>query len=165
MALAEHGRGVAVQLQRQGDGRFGVGPQRVLARRRGGGLGDVAHADGMVIAAGHQGLARRRTERRGVKAIVLETAGGQFVERRRLARPAKGARRAKADIVQQDDQHVGRTLRRSQRFDRRKLGIRILGIVRGQPRFGYIRDGQLGSQMFVRLVGHGQSPKLCEVNK
>ena len=52
VAFAELRGRVAVQLQGPSNRRGAVGQDRVVARRAGGDLGDAAHADGMVVAAG-----------------------------------------------------------------------------------------------------------------
>ena len=50
---------------------------------------------------------RGRAERRRVKPVVLQPSAASFSKRRRVARPAEGAGRAEAHVVEQDDQHVG----------------------------------------------------------
>ena len=91
VALAELGRGVAVQLQRLGQRGRGVGPDRVVPGRRGGDLGDPAHPDRVVVAAGEQRLPGRRAQRGGVEPGVLQAGGGQALGRRRADGPAEGA--------------------------------------------------------------------------
>ena len=82
------------------------GRHRALPGRRRRRLGDAAHAGRVVVAAGQQRLAGRRAQRRGVEAVVPQTAGGEALGGRRVARPAERARRAEADVVEQDHQHV-----------------------------------------------------------
>ena len=72
VALAELRGGVAVQLQGQRQRRLGVRPQRAVARGRGGGLGDAAHADRVVVAPGEQRLPGRRAQGGGVEPVVLQ---------------------------------------------------------------------------------------------
>ena len=108
VALAELRRAVAVELEDLGQRRGRVRPDRVVARRGGGELGDVAHADRVVVAAGEQRRAGRRAQRRGVEAVVLQPAGGEALEVRRVARAAERAGGAEADVVDQDDQDVRR---------------------------------------------------------
>ena len=133
VALAELGRRVAVQLQCLGQRRAGIGPHRGVARRRGGHFRDAAHARTMVVAAGQQRLSGGRTQRSGVKAVVLEPIGRQALGRGRVDRATEGRRGAKAAVVDEDDEHVGGALGRPQRHDRRILRIRVLGIVGRQP--------------------------------
>ena len=153
MALAELGRRIAVELQRQRQRRLGVRQHRGVAGCRGRGLGDAAHADRMMVAAGQQRLPRRRAQRRGVEPGVLQPARGQLLEVGRLARPAEGAAGAEADVVDQDDQHVGRALGRPHIPDRRIAGVRILRVIGRQADMrdiGNRKDspGNLG-------IGHG----------
>ena len=119
VALAELRRRVAVELQRLSQRCRRVRAQRVVARRRGGDLGDPAHADRVVVAPGQQRLARRRAQRRGVEAVVAQPGARQALEGRCLARAAEGRRGAEAGVVEQDHEHVGRARRRPQRLDRR----------------------------------------------
>ena len=112
VALAELRRRVAVELEGQRERRLGVRQDRAVARCGGRDFGDAAHADRVMVAAGEQRLPRRRAQRGGVEARVLQPARGELLEVGRLARPAEGAGRAEADVVDEDDQHVGRALRR-----------------------------------------------------
>ena len=133
VALAELGRGVAVELQRLRQRRHGVGKHRAVARRTGGDLGDAAHAGGVMVAPGQERLARRRAEGGGVEAVVLQAARCQLLRGRRLAGAAEGARGAEPGVVDQDDQDVGRALGRAQLLDGRELGVRVLRVVSDQP--------------------------------
>ena len=137
VALAELSGRVTIELQRQRQRRLGVRQHRGVARCRGGGLGDVAHADRMMVAAGEQSLPRRRAQRRGVQPRVLQPPGGELLEVRRLTRSTEGAAGAKAHVVDQDDEHVRRGLWRPNILDRRIAGVRILRVVGGQP---HMRD-------------------------
>ncbi len=85
----------------------------------------------MVVAPREQRLPSRRAERRGVEAIVFQANRCELVKIGCLARPAKSTRRRKADVVEQHDQYVRRASRWAQRHDRRKLGVRIFGVVGG----------------------------------
>ena len=110
VALAELRRRVAVQLQGLRQRRTRVGADRVVAGRRRRELGDDAHPDRVVVAAGQQGGPRRRAERRRVEAVVLQavrrpaarpsasrtarrTRSRRRSRRRRAERPARSARR------------------------------------------------------------------------
>ncbi len=86
VALAELRGAVAVELQDLGQRGGGVRPDRVVARRRRRQLGDVAHPDRVVVAAGQQRRAGRRAQRRRVEAGVLQPVGGESLEVRRAAR-------------------------------------------------------------------------------
>ena len=92
----------------------------------------------MVIAPGQQGLSGWRTKGGGVKTIVFQTDRRQFFRARRLAGPAERARRAEPGVVNQDDQDVGRALRRTELLNGREFAVRIFRIVSNQA-------GSLGS--------------------
>ena len=64
-----------------------------------------------------------------MEAIELQAVVCQPLGRRGVDGTAKGAARAKSDIVKQDDQHVWRAFRGSYIPDRRELGFRILGVI------------------------------------
>jgi hypothetical protein len=68
-----------------------------------------------------------------VEADVLQAARRQPFSGWRLARAAKGARGAKAGVVEEDNQHVGRALGRAQLLDWREFGVRILRVIGDQP--------------------------------
>src|SRR6478672_13763894 len=84
--------------------------------------------------------------RGGVEAAVLQAVPGQPLGGRRRAWAAERARGGEADVVEQDDEHVGGARRRPQRLDRRERRVRVLGI-----------EGQLA---FVRLVRDRQDVAL-----
>ena len=149
VALAELRGGVAIQLQRPRQRRHRVGQHRAVARRTGGNLGDAAHANGMVVAAGQQRLARGRAQRGGVEASEFQPARCQFLRGRCLAGPAKGAGRAEADVVDQDDQDVGSTLGWSQSLDWRELRGRILRIEGDQAFSARVRHRQMRPMLLV----------------
>ena len=153
VALAELRGRVAVQLQRLGERRARVRADRVVARRRGRDLGDAAHADRVVVPSGQQRLARRRAQRRRMEAVVLEAVGGEPLGGRRVDRAAEGARRGEADVVEQHDEHVRRTLGRAQRLDRRERRRGILRVVRGQPDRRPVGDRQDVTAQ-LRAFGH-----------
>ncbi len=108
VALAELRRRIAVQQQRLRQRRARIGANRVVAGRRGGELRDDPHSHRVVVAPAQQGSPRRRAQRRRVEAVVLQAVPGQPLSRRRRARPAERARGGEADVVEQDDKHVGR---------------------------------------------------------
>ena len=91
VTFAELGRVVAVLPQdlRQRDG--GVRPGGAVARRGRGGLGDVPHADLVVVAAAEQGRPGGGAERGGVEARVLQ-AGRRQPLGGRVCAPARRTR-------------------------------------------------------------------------
>ncbi len=152
VALPELRRRVAVQLERLGQRRRRLRPDRAVAGSGGRDLRDSAHADGVVIAAREQGLPRRGAERRRVEPVVLEPVCGQPFEGRSVARAAECARGAEARVVEQHDEDVRRALRRPERLDRRKVGVRILGVEGGQTDVVPVGNRQDGA---LRLCGLG----------
>ena len=132
VALAELRGRVPVQLQDLGERRLVEGAHAVVAGRGGRHLGDGAHSDGVVVAAGQQRGARRRAERGGVKAGVLEAGPRESFRVRREARSAERAGGAEPDVVEQDDEDVGRAGGRAQPADGRVVGRRILGVEGGE---------------------------------
>ena len=154
VALPELRGRVAVQLQRLGERREGVRPDRVVARRRGRDLRDPAHADRVVVAACEERLAGRRAERGRVEAVVLEAVRREALGCRRRDRPAERARRREADVVEQDNEHVGRALRRPERLDRRERGRRILRVIGDEPRSRPVGDRQNLTLHRVLLGSH-----------
>ena len=112
MALAELRSRVAVQLQRLGERRAHVRPDRVVSGRRRRDLRDPAHAHRVMVSSCEQRLTSRRAERGRVEAVVLEAVGGEPLGNRCVDRAAEGARRGEADVVEQDHEHVWRALGR-----------------------------------------------------
>src|SRR5271166_3204507 len=103
----------------------------------------------MVVAPGEQRLARRRAQRRGMEAAVLEPALRQPLGCRRVDGAAEGARGGKACVVDEDDQNIGRALWRTQRLDRRELGIWVLCVIGRDADVLPVRNGQnLALQVF-----------------
>ena len=90
VALAELRRRVAVEFQCPRQRRHRVRQHGAVSRRPGGDLGDAAHAHGVMVAPGQQGLARRRTQRGGMEAVIFQAARREFFRVRRLARAAEG---------------------------------------------------------------------------
>ena len=160
VALAELRRIIAVELQRLGQRRHGVGQHRAVARRAGGGLGDATHAAGMVVAAGQQRLPRRRAERGGVEAVVLQAARRQLLRGRRLAGAAEGAGRTESGVIDQDDQDIGRPLGRAQLLDGRKLTVRVLRVVSDERGPLGVRHRQMGT-VFLVLRAHNSLLSFC----
>jgi hypothetical protein len=142
MALPELRRRIAVQLEDFCERCTRVRAHRVVAWRRRRDLGDAAHADRVVVAAREHGRAGRRAERRGVEAVVLQAACGEPFGGRCVTGPAKRARGAKADVIEQDDEHVRCASRRTQRADRRKFRVRILCVAGRQAGGLAVRNRQ-----------------------
>ena len=133
MAFAELGRGIAIQLEQLGQRRAAVGPQGVVARRRGGHLGDRPKSHRVVVAAGEQGRPGGRAQGGGVKAVVLEALGGQPLGGGGVHGAAEGGGGAETDVIKQHNQHVGGAGGGAQGLNRRVVGVWILGIKSGKP--------------------------------
>ena len=142
VALADVGGRVPVQLQDLRQRRGRVWPERVVPRRGRRALGDRAHPNRMMVAAGEQRLSARRAESADVESVVGETTGGQAVGGRGRARTPERVHRREACVVQQDQEHVGCALWRPQWLDRRELRTGVLGVVHDRPRECAIRDWQ-----------------------
>lgn len=112
MIFAVPGRGVAVRLEDLADGRFVLGDDAVVAGIAGRSLADHAETHRVMIAPGDKGRPRRRAQRGGVKLRVTQSHIGDAVERRGWNDAAECARRGKAHVVGDDQQNVGRALRR-----------------------------------------------------
>ena len=143
VALPELRRRVAVQLQRLGERRAGVRADRVVAGRRRRDLGDPTHPDRVVVPSAEERGPRRRAERGRVEAVELEPLGCEALRRRRLAGAAERAGGAEAGVVDQDDQDVRRTGRRTQRLDRREGRVRIAGVLVDRTVVRAVRNRQL----------------------
>ena len=109
MPLADGGGAVAVAAEDLRDRRRARRAVAVVAGLGGRHLAGRAHADRVVVAAGHQGLPGGRAQRRDVEPAVAQPVAGQPLGRRHLARPAVRARRAEPHVVDQHDHHVGRS--------------------------------------------------------
>ena len=77
-----------------------------------------------------------------MQARVFEAGVCQPFRSGGITRAAKGAGGAKAYIVQQDDEHVGRALRRPQRLKLREAGIWVFGLNRRGQTWRKLTDKQ-----------------------
>ncbi len=87
----------------------------VVARIAGRELGDARHRVAVMIAPGNDARPTRRTQRSRVHVVVPQTIARERVEIRRLDRTAEATELTKTRVVQHDEQHVRRTLRRAGR--------------------------------------------------
>ena len=76
-------------------------------------LGDGPRTDTMMIAAGQKRRAGRRADRGGVEGVVADAFTGDAAQGRRVRRTAVCIGLSEADIVEQDDDDVGRVLRQT----------------------------------------------------
>ena len=140
--LAEHRRAVAVESQDLGEGRHAVRQDGRLPRKARRHFRDGAHVRAMRIAAREQRHAARRADRRGMEIGVGQSVLGETLDGRQVHHAAERRRAGVAEIIEQDDQHIGRTRRRFDLEDGRSLGI--AGIELGDRRMRRFRDGQHG---------------------
>jgi hypothetical protein len=91
-----------------------------------------------------------------MEAAIAETAIGQFLGIRRLARAAERARGAKPGIVNQDDEDVGGAFRRAKLLNGRKMRVRVLGIVGDEPSVSLLGDRKDVTRQVVGRFGHGK---------
>src|SRR5579871_5714694 len=96
----------------------------------------------MVIAAAEQGGACRGTQGGRVEAIVFEPAGREALRGGHLNWTAEGARSAKTNVVEKNDQHVGRADGWSQRNERREPRAGVLGVPCDRACVDLIRNRQ-----------------------
>ena len=140
VVLAEPGGVPALLLEDFGDGGGVLAHQAVVAGEAGGQFHDVAGMHRVVVAAGEQRRARGRRDRRGVELRVAQPVLGQLVQRRRVAGPAEGARRAEADVIEEDDDDIGSPLGRLDRL--RKIRLRVFHAQPDLP----LERGRAGSE-------------------
>ena len=124
------------------------GQDAVVAGVAGGGLGDRRQPERVVVAPGQDAAARGRAQRGGVHVAVAQAVGGQAVQHRRLDQPAEAGQLPVADIVQHEEEHVGRALRRARRLRPGRRGL--LG--------GASDDAGEGGSIFVGLDCHATPP-------
>ena len=89
------------------------------------GLGDAGHAVAGVVAACQQAGARWRAEGRRVPLRVAHALGRDAVDVGRLDRPAVGAHRREADVVEHDVHDARRAGGRHRRLEGRPIGHRV----------------------------------------
>ena len=165
VVLAEPGGGVAVIEENPSDGGLVLGDDAVVAGEAGGLLGDHAETGRVMIAAGDERGAGRRTERGGVDVVVAQTVFRDAVHGRRRNDPAEGAGDAEPGIIRDDEQDVGCLL--GGHDARRPPGFRLEGIVLDDAaEFGRSGAGSCLPSMVVvasgapgiagDLLGHGR---------
>ena len=128
VVLAEPRGRVAVLLENLADRAAILLDHRVVPREPGRRFAHDAIAGHVMVAAGDQCGARRRTERRGMKLRVPQSVLCDAIQRRRRDDAAERARRAEPAVIGHDEQHIGRALRRhdARRPPRFRLGGLLL---------------------------------------
>ena len=106
-----HGR-VAGVTEEAGEGRRRLGQPGVVARETQRDVGQKAHADGVMVAAGEEGGPGGRAQRGHVEAVEGRAAGRQRVHVRRADVGSEGAQVTESRVVEDDGHDVGRPLGR-----------------------------------------------------
>ena len=113
--LADRVRAVAERPEHLGEKAVLLADAGVIPGEAGGEVGDPAHADAVVVAPGEDAGAGRGAQRGGVEVRVAQAVCGQPVERRCGDVGPEAAELCEAHVVEQDDQHVGRSRGRTYR--------------------------------------------------
>ena len=143
VTLAEHGGAVTVEPQDLGQHRDAGRTHRGVPRERGSNLGDHAEVCAMAVAASKQSHAAGRTQRGHFEIVVTQPGLGEPVQRRHLDRTSERRAVAEAEVVEKDDHHVGRALRRLHLEPWR--GFCIVHIKLGDRRILRLGDGKHGT--------------------
>ena len=98
------------------------GQDTVVPRVPGRSLGDARQPQGMVIAPGQNGPTRRGAQGRGVHVRVPQPLGRQAVEHRSLHQAPERRQLTEADIIEDEEHHVRRALRRARGLRPRRAG-------------------------------------------
>ena len=151
MPFAERAGAVAVEPEHLRQGGDAIRHLAGGAGKTGRQFGDEPHVAGVMIATGLEGDPGRRTERRGVKAVVAQPAFGQSIHRGRLQRTAEHFGGAEAEIVNQHDHHVGRAWRGLHLLPGRN-GFHVLGVEFRECRLLRELDRQHGPVKAVRRL-------------
>ena len=117
-----------------------VRPHAGVAGKAGRELHDGAGVIDVVIAARQERRPRRRAERRGMEAVVAQSAARELLQGRHADGPAESARVPESDVVDQDDDHVRRALRRLHLEARGRR--RLARVDLGDRDHGRLRDGK-----------------------
>ena len=87
-------------------------------------VGEEAHADRVVVAAGQEARARRRAQRGDVEAVVPQPPLGELIDRGRGNARPEAAELREAEVVEHDHHDVGSSGRRP--WGRREARLRLL---------------------------------------
>ena len=99
---------VALTLQVVGYGFCRLRHDRVVARESHGCQRVATQADRVRKATGHQCRARRRAKRRGVEVVVAQAVVGECIDVRCINQSTKAANLCETDIVEQENDDIGR---------------------------------------------------------
>ena len=98
----------------------------VKAGETGGVIGDTAHSGCVLITTGQQACTRRRAHRRGVETAVAQTLFGETVEVRCFDIGTETTDLRVANIVENDEDNVRRSLRR-----KHDIGVSLHRVLKG----------------------------------
>ena len=123
VVLAERGGAIAVHAQSLGQGRDAPGAHPGVPWKGGSQLHNRTGVVRVVVVASEQRRAGGAAQRGRVKAVVFQSVRRHLLQRGHPDRAAERAGVAEADIIDQHNHHVGRTLRRFHFKARRRLGV------------------------------------------
>ena len=110
MPLAECRRAVAIVAKDFGVVLGVVGAPALITRKTGRDLHHGTHVDPVVITPGEQGSPGGRAQRCGVELVKAQAVFCQLRKGRRLDGAAKGLGGTKTNVVDQNNDHIGRAL-------------------------------------------------------
>ena len=148
--LPDRVRRVAVVAQMPGERRGRARDAAVVTLVANRELGQHAHTDSVMVAPGEDRGARRRTQRRHVEPVVAETVGRERVDVRCRDVGAEAAELREAEVVEDDDEHVG-PVGAAARWLRQHLGI-------GRPR-SVVRPVDSHAQAAETVIGTCEYPR------
>ena len=152
--LAEGRSLISVIAKHLGDGRGRPGNDAGIAIPVHRALGDGAGTHALVISAGQQRRARRRADRGRVEGVVADAVIRDPRKRRRVDWTAIGIGQAEANVIEEDDQDVGRVLRQVVRL-RPPLMRRILKPRRSDACRRDRREWEHGTVIWISRGGNG----------
>src|SRR6185503_18563230 len=97
---AERGGAIAIEPQHLRQWRHALRANAGIAGKSSGEFHDSAGIVYVVVSAGEKCGASGRTKRGGMKTVIAQAIGCQFIERGHLDRSAKSAGLSEADVVQ-----------------------------------------------------------------
>src|SRR6266478_1503026 len=111
MVFAKGSGAVAVESQHLCERYHTLRTDSGITGKCGGEFHNRARIVHVMIAARQQRGASRRTKRSRMKIVITQASCGQLIQYWHLARAAEGAGLSEADVVEQNDDDVRRSLR------------------------------------------------------
>lgn len=146
--LTEPRCGITVVLEYAPDSGLVLWDDAVITGETGGLLGDHAEAHRVMVSPGDERGPRRRAKRGGVDVVIAQTALREAIHRRRRDDTAEGARHAKPGVIRDDEQDIGRTLRRHDARCPPRLGLQSVV-------FDHAAEFRIGRGQFFAVNGSG----------